>query len=177
MVFRQQFISSDTPINTVPILRRTNRGNVDVGRLPYGIYRLRIDQQGFAPFTEAIPIRSSIALTQSISLKMATVAQKLRFRQRTLSFDPLGPGNVDFSTCQVRGRTMRWHNGRPQRSPNPNPEEGAPAPTKAEYFCADQTVTLTFRLQRHGRPYVPSGDEVPLSRRATRLEHGYGTHV
>jgi len=33
---------------------------------------------------------------------------------------------------------------------------GAKAPTKAEYICADQNVTLTFRLQKGGGPYITS---------------------
>src|ERR1700729_1348056 len=31
---------------------------------------------------------------------------------------------------------------------------GALAPTKAEYICADQPVTLTFRLRQGGGPYM-----------------------
>ena len=34
---------------------------------------------------------------------------------------------------------------------------GALAPTKAEYICADQPVTLTFRLRQGGGPYMPVG--------------------
>src|ERR1700728_2106937 len=34
---------------------------------------------------------------------------------------------------------------------------GALAPTKAEYICADQPVTLTFRLRQGGGPYKWDG--------------------
>src|SRR6266702_6707796 len=36
---------------------------------------------------------------------------------------------------------------------------GASAPTKAEYICADQPVTLTFRLRKGGGPYIPDGPQ------------------
>jgi hypothetical protein len=81
----------------------------------------------------------------------------------------------NLEPCQVCWRTMRWHNGRTRRSLNPNSEEvlrdcltngersaahpilaRSLAPTKAEYICADQRVTLTFRLQHGGGPYIPS---------------------
>ena len=32
-----------------------------------------------------------------------------------------------------------------------------PSPTKAEYICADQPATLTFRLRNGGGPYICTG--------------------
>jgi len=38
---------------------------------------------------------------------------------------------------------------------------GAWTPTKAEYICADQTVTLIFRLRQSGGPYIPVRPRFP----------------
>ena len=40
-------------------LETDKQGNLDVLRLPYGIYRLEVAQSGFAPVSETISIRSS----------------------------------------------------------------------------------------------------------------------
>lgn len=76
-------------------LETDKRGNIDVPRLPYGIYRLEIDQSGFAPFAEIISIRSSIPVTHSISLELATVEQTVAVQAASTLIDPEQPGNVD----------------------------------------------------------------------------------
>src|SRR3569833_932181 len=47
-------------------LETDKQGNVDAERLPYGIYRLEVDQAGFAAVSETITIRSSIPFKHSI---------------------------------------------------------------------------------------------------------------
>src|SRR5271165_458131 len=42
---------------------------------------------------------------------------------------------------------------------------GVSTPTKAEYICADQPVTLTFRLRKGGGPYIPDGPPRTRNRR------------
>jgi hypothetical protein len=54
---------------------------------------------------------------------------------------------------------------------------GALAPTKAEYICADQPVTLTFRLRQGGGPYMPGKLHSVILHRLgakARLTLGYG---
>jgi TonB-dependent Receptor Plug Domain len=70
-------------------------GNLDIARLPYGIYRLSIDHSGFGPFVENVSIRSSIPITRSISLKLATVEQTVAVQAASTLIDPEQPGSID----------------------------------------------------------------------------------
>lgn len=86
-------------------LETDKHGNVDVTRLPFGIYRLRVDQAGFASADETVTVRSSIPLTHSISLKLASVQQTVSVEAASTLIDPEQPGDVDqvgSSTIQHR---------------------------------------------------------------------------
>lgn len=76
-------------------LETDNHGNLDIARLPYGIYRLEIDHSGFASVVETVAIRSSIPITHSVSLKLATVKQNVAVQAASTLIDPEQPGNVD----------------------------------------------------------------------------------
>ena len=76
-------------------LRTDRQGNMDAARLPYGFYRLEIEQPGFAPFAETVVIRSSIPVKHSISLKLAAVQQTVAVQATSTLIDPEQPGNVD----------------------------------------------------------------------------------
>ena len=76
-------------------LETDRQGNLDIASLPYGIYRLKIDQSGFAPVTETLAIRSSIPEAISISLKLAAVQQTVAVEAGSTLIDPEQPGNVD----------------------------------------------------------------------------------
>ena len=41
-------------------LGTSEQGDLDVQRLPYGIYLLEVEQPGFAPQTDSVEIRSSL---------------------------------------------------------------------------------------------------------------------
>ena len=77
-------------------LATDGQGNLEVARLPYGIYRLEIDQAaGFAPMAEAVAVRSSIPVTQAIALKLASVEQTVAVKAASTLIDPEQPGSVD----------------------------------------------------------------------------------
>jgi hypothetical protein len=76
-------------------LETDKQGKVDAGRLPYGIYRLEVDQAGFAAVSETITIRSSIPLKHSIALKLTTVEETISVKAANTLIDPEQPGNVD----------------------------------------------------------------------------------
>ena len=76
-------------------LETDRQGNLDVARLPYGIYRLEIGQSGFATAVEPVAIRSSIPVTRSIALKLAAVQQSVAVQAVTTLIDPEQPGDVD----------------------------------------------------------------------------------
>jgi hypothetical protein len=76
-------------------LETSKQGNLDIARLPYGIYRLEVDQSGFATAAETVDIRSSIPVTRSISLKLASVQQTVAVDASSTLIDPEQPGSVD----------------------------------------------------------------------------------
>ncbi len=54
-------------------LETSDQGNLDVQRLPFGVYQLEIGQPGFAPASESVEIRSSIPAEYTIQLKLSPV--------------------------------------------------------------------------------------------------------
>ncbi|MGO9323957.1 MAG: TonB-dependent receptor [Terracidiphilus sp.] len=76
-------------------LTTDRQGNLDVSRIPYGVYRLEIVQAGFAPVAETVALRSSIPVGESIALKLATVAQTVAVQAASTLIDPEQPGSVD----------------------------------------------------------------------------------
>ncbi len=75
-------------------LQTDQRGNLDIARVPYGPYRLEIDQQGFAPIAETVVVRSSIPVRHFIALKLATVKQTVAVEGRGTLVDPEQAGSV-----------------------------------------------------------------------------------
>lgn len=76
-------------------LETDKQGNLDIARLPYGVYRLDVDQPGFAPVTETITVRSSIPVKHSISLNLAAVEQTIAVQASNTLLDPEQPGNIN----------------------------------------------------------------------------------
>jgi hypothetical protein len=76
-------------------LETDRQGNLDVARLPYGVYRLDIARSGFAPVAETVTVRSSIPVAHSIALKLASVEQTVAVQSGKTLLDPEQPGDVD----------------------------------------------------------------------------------
>ena len=70
-------------------------GDIDIARLPYGVYRLEVGQSGFAAAAETVVIRSSIPVVHSVLLKLATVEETDAVQAANTLIDPEQPGNVD----------------------------------------------------------------------------------
>ena len=75
-------------------LATDRQGNLDVARLPYGVYRLEIGQAGFAPVAETVALRSSIPVTQAIVLRLPSVQQTVAVQAASTLIDPEQPGSV-----------------------------------------------------------------------------------
>src|SRR3984885_13693816 len=54
------------------------QGKLDAKRLPYGIYRVQIQAQGFAEVSESVEIRSALPLDRTIQLKLASVSESVK---------------------------------------------------------------------------------------------------
>jgi hypothetical protein len=84
-------------------LTTTDQGTLDVQRLPYGLYQLEIVQTGFAPVSETVEIRSSIATEYAIQLKLPSVNQSVAVTAPSTLIDPDQPGSVS----QIGSDTIR----------------------------------------------------------------------
>ncbi len=75
-------------------LATSDQGNLNVQRLPYGIYQLEIAQPGFAPISESVEIRSSLPTEYKIQLKLPTVNQSVTVSAPNTLIDPDQAGSV-----------------------------------------------------------------------------------
>src|SRR5215469_18674294 len=63
-----QIVSAANQYRTVQ--STSDAGFLRLPRLPYGIYRVEINEPGFAPVSEVIEIRSSVPISLTIQLKL-----------------------------------------------------------------------------------------------------------
>jgi len=75
-------------------LSTNDQGGLDVQRLPYGIYQLKIEQPGFASHSELVEIRSSLPAERAIQLQLATVNQSVIVNNTNTMSNPYQPGSV-----------------------------------------------------------------------------------
>jgi hypothetical protein len=75
-------------------LATNDRGEIDLQRLPYGIYQLEVNQPGFARFSETVNIDSSIPVDHTIKLALSTVNQSVNVTAENTLIDPDQAGSV-----------------------------------------------------------------------------------
>jgi len=75
-------------------LATSDQGNLDVQRLPYGIYQLEIRQHGFAAIAESVEIHSSLPTEYKIQLKLPTVNESVTVTASNTLIDPDQAGSV-----------------------------------------------------------------------------------
>src|SRR5260370_19421390 len=75
-------------------LATSEQGNLDVQRLPYGIYQLDIKQPGFAGLSEAVEIHSAIPTEYTVQLKLPSVNQSVTVTSANTLIDPDQAGSV-----------------------------------------------------------------------------------
>ena len=86
-------------------LATSDRGALDVHRLPYGIYQVEINQPGFAAVSESIEIRSSVPTEHAIQLKVPTVTESVTVRTDRTLVDPDQAGAVSqIGSDQIQSR-------------------------------------------------------------------------
>jgi len=75
-------------------LSTNDQGELDVQRLPYGIYQLNVERPGFAPHSELVEIRSSLPAELTIQLRVATVNQLVTVNDANTMSNPYQAGSV-----------------------------------------------------------------------------------
>jgi len=89
-----------------------DRGILNVQRLPYGIYQVRIQALSFAVLSESLEIRSALPLDRSIRLKVAPVSQTLNVGTlvdpyRAGSVNVMGLETIEDRLTALPGRSMQ----------------------------------------------------------------------
>src|SRR6202451_1622641 len=96
-------------------LATSDQGNLDVLRLPFGIYRLDIAQPGFAAVSETVQVRSSLPTEYAIQLKLPTVNQNVTVSPANTLIDPdqagavsqIGSDVIQDRLSSVPGRSLQ----------------------------------------------------------------------
>src|ERR1700737_3230267 len=70
-------------------------GNVAAKRLPFGVYRIQVEQQGFAPFSDSVEIRSAVPAEYHIALAMAAVNTSVTVQATETLIDPHRTGSIN----------------------------------------------------------------------------------
>jgi hypothetical protein len=80
--FRKTYVTDDS-------------GSVAAKRLPFGVYRIQVEQQGFAPFSETVEIRSAVPAEYHIALAMAAVNTSVTVKDTETLIDPHRTGSIN----------------------------------------------------------------------------------
>jgi outer membrane cobalamin receptor len=96
-------------------LSTNNRGELDVLRLPFGIYQVQINQQGFQPASASIQIRSSIPVIYTIRLKLSSVKQSVTVNAGNTLINPdqagsvnqIGHSTIEHRLTSIPGRSLQ----------------------------------------------------------------------
>jgi hypothetical protein len=75
-------------------LATSDQGDLDVQRLPFGLYQLEIEQPGFAAKSEWIEIRSSLPTGLKIQLQLSHVNESVKVSAADTLIDPDQAGSV-----------------------------------------------------------------------------------
>jgi len=70
------------------------KGKLQVDRLPFGVYRIRVNRQGFAAFSGSLEIRSAIPVTYHIRLSVAVATTSVIVSSQPTLIDPYRVGNI-----------------------------------------------------------------------------------
>jgi hypothetical protein len=90
-------------------------GNVVAKRLPFGIYRVQVQQKGFAPFADSVEVRSAIPAEHTINLSVAAVSTSVTVNETETLIDPhsaasvnqIGTELIQDRTTSLPGRSMQ----------------------------------------------------------------------
>jgi hypothetical protein len=96
-------------------LSTTEQGNLDVQRLPYGIYQIEIKQSGFAVVSESVDIHSSIPTDYAIQLGLPAVNESVTVTAPDTLIDPdqagavsqIGSDDIQNRLGSIPGRSLQ----------------------------------------------------------------------
>ncbi len=95
--------------------RTDDAGNLIAKRLPFGLYRLAVSRDGFAPFIDSLEIRSAIPTNRRAVLHVATVTTSVKVEgvetlidpNRTGSINRIGEDAIEDRVTSLPGRSLQ----------------------------------------------------------------------
>ncbi len=72
----------------------SDAGVVDLKALPFGLYQVTVEKEGFDPLTETLEVRSAIPVDAAVSLQVAAVRSNVRVTDAQTLLDPNRPSSV-----------------------------------------------------------------------------------
>lgn len=96
-------------------LSTNDYGEIEVLRLPFGIYQVQINQRGFEPVSETIQIRSSIPVSETIRLQLTLVKESVIVSAGDTLINPeqagsvsqIGRSTVEHRATSLPGRSLQ----------------------------------------------------------------------
>ena len=96
-------------------LTTDEQGNLIAKRLPYGLYRITIEQPGFVGVSQTVDIRSAIPTELSIQLKLLSVTQTVKVSAANTLIDPdqagavsqIGSSTIQNRLSSIPGRSLQ----------------------------------------------------------------------
>ena len=97
------------------LLATDDAGLLVAKRLPFGLYRIHIEEPGFAVTSFSVEVRSSIPIERSIQLNIASVTDSITVQDANTLVDPHQPGSVneieseaiETRTTSLPGRSLQ----------------------------------------------------------------------
>ncbi len=86
---------------------RTDEAGIAIARrLPFGLYRVEVQQKGFAPFSGSVEIRSAVPADYAIKLSLASLTTSVTVSDNDTLIDPYRPGAANqIGTDLIQDRT------------------------------------------------------------------------
>jgi len=96
-------------------LSTDDQGNLNVQRLPYGIYQIEINQPGMAGVSETVEIRSALPEEHKVQLSLTTTVQSVTVSPVDTLIDPdqagavseIGPDVIQNRLGSIPGRSLQ----------------------------------------------------------------------
>ena len=76
------------------VLATDDAGTVDIQTLPYGIYQVAVDKQGFSTVVKTVEVRSALPVKSTVELRVAPLNSTVTINETGTLVDPDRPSSV-----------------------------------------------------------------------------------
>jgi outer membrane cobalamin receptor len=88
-----QLVSEGNQVRKTLVTDET--GNLTAKLLPFGVYRLEVQREGFASFSDSIEIRSAIPAEYHVTLRIAPMSTSVTVNDAATLIDPYSSGSIN----------------------------------------------------------------------------------